>query len=309
VLIRLKLHWPDNGDKPSPSETFASTALAPRLRIIGLVDRIPEFNPRWEAQRQPLFSTRSELDGLVRAGMKKEALRLVRRMLKSPTVREPAFSDALGTILSVADKVKPWKALVEAAYERLPRSDRPKVRFWMMSIRSSSKDYAGVLSLVPKRFTGPWALLELITAMEATFETNNKELMRQLALRLPRAIEQAEFPWTQARLCLCLAEVCAREGEWDDAIQLMEPVHENLEFVRNAVETVVEAHAALALKAVQRGFQKIEAFRKEFDPQMELTLPGNNKAILDNAAKGFRRLQKRLNKILPAKRQKELGFE
>ena len=63
----------------------------------------------------------------------------------------------------------------------LPRGQPPlagSVRFWMMSVRESCHDYEGILKLVPKRFTGEFALLDLICAMGATFETNNKELMR-----------------------------------------------------------------------------------------------------------------------------------
>jgi hypothetical protein len=272
------------------------------------MDRIPEFNPRWEAHRQPLFTTRSELQGLVETGMKKEALRLVRRILKTRPIAGPALAEALDTILTLADSVKPWQALAESAYRRLPKREQGAVRFWMMAIRSSCHDDKGVLQLVPKRFTGPSALLQLLWAMQATFETGDRDLMRKLAARLPRAIHQAADSQMQAMLCLCLAEVCAREGEWDDIIPLMEPVHESLPFIQNAVDTAVEVHVVRALMAVQRGFQKIEAFRKEFDPETELILPGNDKAVLDQAAKGFRRLQKALEKLLPQKRQKELGL-
>ena len=162
--------------------------------------------------------------------------------------------------------------------------------------------------MLPKRFTGEFALLELLWAMEATFETDSKELMRKLVLRLPRAIDQAENPVTQAALGLCLAEFCAREGAWDDAIALVEPAQECSIYIQDAVSTLVEIHVARALKAVQSGFQKIEVFRKEFDPETELTIPGNEKAMLDNAAKEFQRLQKMLERTVPKKRRGELGL-
>jgi hypothetical protein len=41
---------------------------------------------------------------------------------------------------------------------------------------------------------------------------------------------------------------------------------------------------------------------------METTLPGNDKAIQQDAEKKFRTLQKILEKIVPEKRQKELGL-
>jgi hypothetical protein len=188
--------------------------------------RIPEFNPRWAPGRRPAFTTTTELDGLVRAGMKRDALALARCLLKAPTVAAPTFGDALSAILTLADSVKPWKPLVEAAYERVPKRQRGSVRFWLMAIRESCHDYEGILQLAPKRFAGDYALLELLWAMGASFETNNKELIRKFAVRLPRAMDQAENPDTQAMLCLCLAEVCAREGAWDDTIATAEAAQE-----------------------------------------------------------------------------------
>jgi hypothetical protein len=270
--------------------------------------RTPEFDPRWTKHRQPAFTSRSELDGLVGAGMKKEALALARRLLKDPALTAPSFADAVNAILTFADSVKPWKPLVESAYERVPARKRGSVRFWIMSVRDACHDYEGVLRLVPKRFTGEFALQELIWAMGATFETNNKELMRKLAVRLPRVIDQAEDPATQAVLCVCLAEFCAREGAWDDTIAAAEAAQECSGFLQSAVGAIVQIHVARALKAVQYGFQKIEALSKEFDPEIELTIPGNEKAMLDDAAKEFRRLEKILERIVPKKRQGELGL-
>ena len=240
--------------------------------------------------------------------MKKEALALARRLLKAPTVTGPVLADAANAILTLADKVKPWKSLIESAYQRVPKQKRGSVRFWIMAIRDACNDHAGVLQLAPKRFTGEYALLELLWVIVATFETNNKDLMRRFAVRLPLAIHQAKHPVTQAMLCRCLAEFCAREGEWDDAIAVAESAQENPCFLQPAVGTLVEIHVARALRAVERGFQYIEAFRKDFDPETELVITGVEKDILDDAAKEFRRLQKMLGRVVPKKRQKELGF-
>ena len=66
---------------------------------------------------------------------------------------------------------------------------------------------------------------------------------------------------------------------------------------------IVEIHVARALQALQCGFQKIEAFRKDFDPETELMIPGNEKAMLDDAAKEFRRLQKILEGVVTMRRR------
>ena len=45
-----------------------------------------------------------------------------------------------------------------------------------------------------------------------------------------------------------------------------------------------------ALQAVRRGFDKIEAFSKHFDPKTELMLPGNARTILNQTAKELGKL-------------------
>lgn len=272
---------------------------------------MPKFNPRWALDRMPPPAAASELDGYVGAGMKKEALRLVRRLLKAPTVAAPTFAEAVHAILILADKVKLWKALVESAYARIPKRKRGLVRFWIMSVRNVCDDAEGVLQLIPKRFTGKWALLELIWAVEATFATGRDELMNTLASRLLRIVDKAQDPPTQALLSLCLAELFARWGAWawDDAIGMANEAQECSAFLQRAVGTTVDIHVARALKAVRWGFIKIKLLRRQFDPEVELTIPGNESAMLDDAAKKFERLQKMLERILPKERQKELGLD
>jgi len=132
--------------------------------------------------------------------------------------------------------------------------------------------------------------------------------MRRLAHRLRQFAYQAEHPVTQGQLLLCLAEFHAREGRWNYAIQAAEAALPLETFHQNAVEAIVEIHVAGALMALRRGFQRIEQFNKNFDPETELIVPGNDKAVQEQAAKAFRRLERDLEKIVPKGRQQELGL-
>ena len=258
--------------------------------------------------RRPAFTTTTELDGLVSAGMKKEALALARRLLRAPVVAAPEFADALQAILILEDKVKPWKPLIEAAYERVPRHKRGSVRFWLMSVSHACHDHEGVLRLAPERFTGEFAFQEAIWALKAAFAIGNNRIIRLLGALLPRLISRAEDPITRAQLLLCLSEFHAREGKWADAIAAAEPAQECAILLRNAVGAIVEIHAARALQAVRRGFDKIEAFGKHFDPKTELMLPGNARTVLKEAEMEFLKLQRILEKIVPEERRRELGI-
>jgi hypothetical protein len=268
--------------------------------------RIPEFDPRWAWDRRPAFTTSTELDGFVGAGMKKEALALARHLLKAPVVAAPEFADAVQAILILADKVKPLKGLIEAAYERVPKRKRGSVRFWLMSVRDACHDHVGVLRLISGRFTGKLALQETVWAMKAAFASGSTRLIRLLAPRLPRLISRVDDPLTRAQLLLCLAQFYAREGKWADAIVTAEPAQECAILLRNAVGAIVEIHAARALQTVRRGFEKIEAFSKHFDPKTELTLPGNTRTILNQTEKAFLKLQRILERIVPEERRYEL---
>jgi hypothetical protein len=240
--------------------------------------------------------------------MKRDALGLAGRLLKSRRLPASAFNEALDAILTLANSVKRWRPLVESAYRRVPKRDRGSVRFWMMAVRSACGDHEGVLQLSPKRFTGESALKELIYSIEATFALGNRKLMSDLAARFPRFMHQIDGPILNAQALLCLAEFYARQGDWDVAITGAELAQDCETLHRNAVHAIVEIHAARALLAIRRGFDRIERFNKNFDPTTELIVPGNDAAVQEQAAKEFRRLQRILEKVVPKERQKELGF-
>ena len=79
-----------------------------------------------DARRPDSNAGSNELDGLVGLGMKKDALALARRILKTKSASADEFGNALNAILTHADKCKPWAPVVGATYERLPkRAQRP----------------------------------------------------------------------------------------------------------------------------------------------------------------------------------------
>jgi hypothetical protein len=282
--------------------------LSYRLGYSANMKRIPEDNSRNTIESQLQTSFLSEMDGLVELGMKDESLRRARHALKQKVIKAKGFNEALNALLTHADRVKAWAKLVESAYERLPKRQRPAIRFLMMSFRNSCHNPDGVLQLMSRTFTGEFALMELAYAMEAAFELDKKELVQKLARRLPRAIREAEHPIMHSLLLLCSAELRARAGKWDETIAILQTVQSNETLSQNAVTGIVEAHAVRALLALRDGFQLIERFNRNFDPKIETMLPGNDKAVLEQAAKEFKRLQRILERIVPEKRRMQLGI-
>jgi hypothetical protein len=244
----------------------------------------------------------------IKLSMKDDASQRARKALKQKVITATAFNAALDAILSFEVGGTSWTRLVESAYERLPKRERPAVRFLMMSFRSSCLNHDGVLRLMPKRFTGEFDLVELSYVMEAAFALGKTELTRQLAKRLTHATHAADHPLMRSLLRLDLAEYLSREGEWDEALAVLEAVQSDETLTEDAVTCMVEVHAVRALLALRRGLHLVKEDNQNIDPETELALPDEAKAIRGQAAREFRRLQRILERIVPKKRQKELGI-
>jgi hypothetical protein len=249
-----------------------------------------------------------ELDGFIDLGMKREALRAARRALKEPRINAPLFRSALNALLTHTERLKPWSPLVEAAYARLSKRSQQSVRFWMLSLHCSTRNYQAASRFIPRRFVGDFGLTEMAFAMETLLELGRLDQAGKLAKRLPRAIDEATHPLMQSQLLLCLGEYFARRGKWDQAVAIWEAVQFEPTFSQNAVISIVEIHAARALRALQQGLQLIARFKQQFDPALETTLPGNDRAIQEKAQRSLRELQKILERIVTEERRKELGI-
>jgi hypothetical protein len=270
--------------------------------------RIPEHDPRKNIRRLQPSHTSQDMDGFGGLGMKKDALALARRVLRSKSVSAKEFENALDAILTHADRCKPWKTLVESAYARLSRRDQKAVRFLMLSFCASSGFYEDASRFIPQRFDGAFGLLEMVFAVHTALATGETALAKKLTKLLPRAIKEAPHPMMKSLLFEALGESQARDGKWDEAIASWEAAQCDGTISQNAVMNIVEIHAARALRTLQRGFQLIEKFNQDFDPELETVVPGTAKAIQRDAEKQFRRLQKILEKIAPKERRKELGI-
>ena len=170
-----------------------------------------QFRSRFDLQFNNPSNT--GFNGRVALVTKREALRLARCTLKDSKITARVFNDALNSILTHSDKLKPWTQLVESAYERLSQRERPLARFFIMSFRAGRRDYEGVLRVMPKRFVGTFALVNLAYVMEAAFALDNEALVRKLAKRLPHSLEDADHPIMREHLRGCLSEFYERYGE------------------------------------------------------------------------------------------------
>jgi lipopolysaccharide biosynthesis regulator YciM len=219
------------------------------------------------------------------------------------------FNNALNVILTHADKCKPWTPVVETAYARLQKCDKQAVRRWMLYFYCSCRNHKAAAKFIPRRFAGEFDIAELAFTCETWLELKRMDEMEKLAKRLSRAFKVAKHPSMLTHLAGYLGEFYARKGLWNKAVKFWEFVQQDNIHCQNAVESIVEIHVAGAMLAIKRGLELVENFNQNPDPQMETTLPGNNKKIQQRAEKKFRKLKRILEKIVPEKRQKDLGLE
>ena len=269
--------------------------------------RNPQDDPRKKAHSQHQTTGSTELDGWVSLGKKDEALRLARQQLKNPIMSGDDFQNSLSAILTVADQLRTWTPLVESAYARLSKRDRRAARFWMLSFHCCNCSYERASRFIPRRFDG--FPVELAFAMGTMLELGNMAGAKTLAGKLPRAIQAADTPTTQAMLMDCLAEYLVRKGEWNEAIRIWETVQLDPIKMESGVVGIMEIHAARALQSTRAGLQLVEKAKMNFDADLETTLPGNEKVRWAQTEKKLRRFEKMLQKILPEKRRKEMGID
>ncbi|HEY1719395.1 MAG TPA: hypothetical protein VGH42_14040 [Verrucomicrobiae bacterium] len=156
---------------------------------------------------------------------------------------------------------------------------------------------------------GEFGLIELCFGMGAAMSLKKMELAENFSGWFPKAMQMAESPTMRFILGLTLADFFTRTGKWEDAVALFESVQKDRIFCRDAVKGIVEIHAFHALLAINNGLTLVKKFNCDFEPEMEMTLPGNDKKIQQQTEKQFRKWRKILEKVVPEKRQKELGLE
>ena len=226
-----------------------------------------------------------ELDGFVDMGMKRESLRLARRYLKGPALNAELFDSALNAILIQADPLKPWSQLVDAAYARLSKRSQQTVRFLMLAFHNNTRNHESAARFIPSRSNGQSTLPDLVFALDTTLALNKMKEAKKLAKKVTRAARDCEELVMKALLLEGLAEYLVRTGDWNLALDIWKLTQYEPLQTRQSVISIMEVHVACALQAIQQGLQLTEKFKGNIDPEMETTVPGNEKGRFEEARK------------------------
>ena len=248
----------------------------------------------------------SELSGYLELGMLDEALALARAFLAKKAPVAPKFIEALDAVL-VADKLRPWKQPVEKAYARLSLADRRLVRSQMLSLYWSLHDYETAAKFIALRQCCPAE--ELFFAMETFLELERMQDAQAVARKCRRALSSCRSELDAGFLLYALADFHARTRDWSRAVKLWSRVPLTSPLLRDALLGIAEVQAAQALLSARSGLAAVAAKKREQDTSIEIQMPGLEKELTQEIENDLVALQRKLERIVPARRQRELGME
>ncbi len=249
----------------------------------------------------------TELEGYNELGMKKDAVRLAKRLLRVHDITDVQFKAALQTLLSLDARLKPSRAGIEKAYARLSAKAQRRVRFWMLSYHHSTKNYLAAKQFIPKRFNGPLGLIELAFAWDVWSGLDDKKSLQKHFKIMTAGADAASDPFTHSVLLASLGDYFLRTGEWRLAAESYREIP--VEFV-NAHQAVLGPVLAIygeLLAACAAAHKTLALFKTHHELQVEVPLVGNLVWQNRDIEKQLNALQHGLRRLLGKKRLKELG--
>jgi hypothetical protein len=250
----------------------------------------------------------AEISGYVDIGMKKEALRLTRKLLQKRRILPDEFSEALRTIGVYASfkSFKKWKPKFEAAYERQSRRFKRKVRSDMLGMYVSLKEWETALQFVP--IHRPSAASDFFFGMDVLLELGKVEEAQELSMHFGKALRFVGNEFEQSLLSCALGRFFAHTHQWEYALAVWQATPPDSSIARNVLNGIVEIHLARALEAVDTGIRLLTERKQQGNCDIDLSLPGLEFDLAVDAEKELLKFKRGIGKLLPEKTRKELGI-
>ena len=269
--------------------------------------RPPNSQHERPPRKGPLDPVLTELEGYNGLGMKKDALRLAKRLLRNPNITDAQFEAALQTLLSTVTRLKPCRPCVEKGYARLSAKAQRRVRFWMLSFYHSAHDNATARRYLPKRFNNPNGLMELGFAWDIWSELDDKESLRKHLMLMADGASCADYPFTRSMLLASLGDYFLRTGEWRLAAESYREIPVESVNAHQAVLGPVLTLCGELLAACEAARKPLALFKTYHDPDIEVPLSDNLTEQHRDIEKQLNALQSSLHRLLGKKRLKELA--
>jgi tetratricopeptide (TPR) repeat protein len=234
--------------------------------------------------------------------MKREALRLTRRVLENRRISPEEFGEAVRTI-GVLSNFEKWRSELEAAYNRQSRKFKRKTRLAILAVYAALKEWETALKFVSlHNASTPW---EIFFSMEVLLALNKLEDAERLATKCKKAFRFANDPTDQSFLIDALAAFLARTHRWEEANAIWQRAPLDQPFRRDALSGIVRIHLGRAWEAIGNGLKALSELKR--NPELSLCLPTNDLGLTRDAEKELLKFKRGIEKILPEKARKELG--
>jgi tetratricopeptide (TPR) repeat protein len=250
----------------------------------------------------------AEISGYVDIGMKKDALRLVHKVLAKQRISPEEFSEALRTIEmhSSSKNLNKWKSKLEAVYTRQSRKFKRKVRSDMLALHAEREEWQTALQFVSVRKLT--CVGDVLFGMQVLLELGKLDDAKALATRCGRLLRAAQDRFHQAVILTALGDFFSQTHQWDDAIATWERMPLEQPFRQNALSGIVQIHLARAFESAERGLQLLSELKEHPNNENELCLPNNDLGMTRHAEKELLKFKRGIEKLLPEKTRKELGI-
>ena len=251
----------------------------------------------------------AEMSGYVDIGMKREALRLARKVLEKHRILPEEFSETLRTIgiyVSFKTWKQRWKPTIEAAHNRQSLRFKRKVRSDMLGMYACLEEWETALKFVSVQKAS--SAVDVFHGMIVLLELQKLQAAQVLAARGKRALSKTTDQFEASLLIEALARFCARTHNWSSATELWRQAPLEEPFRENALSGIVQTHLARAYECVEIGLQKLAELKETPSNDNELCLPGNEMKLTRDAEKELLKFKRGIEKLLPAETRKELGI-
>jgi tetratricopeptide (TPR) repeat protein len=254
---------------------------------------------------QPL-ALAAEISGYCDIGMKREALRLARKVFAKRRISPEEFFEAIRAI-GVHSDFQRLKPQIEAAYDRQSRRFKSWARAGMLYMYATLGDWETAAQFVSVQHASSAG--EMFFSMEVLLALDKLEDAEHLAAKCQKAFRFMKDPSDQSFLIETLAPFLARTHRWDEAIAIWQQAPLDQPFRRDALSGIVKIHLGHAWEAAERGLQLLSELRQKPSIEDSITLPNNDVGLTRSAETQLLKFKRGIEKLLPEEARKELGVD
>jgi len=258
-----------------------------------------------EGGRNSASSKLEELEGYVEMGMKPEALRLARQILAQKRISAAELEEVLRAVGVFSDPMK-WMEDLETAWQRQPAAVRREANSEMLCLFAMKQKWDKAAHHAKLRMLRSPA--DLLFGMWTMLAKDRLEEAAKIARKARKALKNPEQDgFDVSSLLETMALYHARVGEWAEAFDLWSRAPRDEPLSGNAAVGRVELCLVKALALIREELETLDSLPPDWE--QERILPGNTDGLRKESELELRKLQRRIERMLPAKRRLELGFD